>query len=150
VFGWSDLRPGPQRTWWARFAAVAVVALVVFVPAQAQRIARLDDALRRQQTIQERLADVVRGAVTCDPVAVPNRRPIPLLALWLERDPGAIVDAQASVPQRGTYIAPHSAAVARDYILDKRDRDRAVRPAPATFRHVRGNEGWDVFRRCSG
>jgi hypothetical protein len=150
VFGWHDLRPGPQRSWWARFAAVALAVLLAFVPAQAHRIDRLDSALGRQATIQERLGDVVRDGLPCDPVAVPNRRPIPLLALWLERDPGTIVDAQASVPARGTYVAPHTTAVASDYILDKRDRDRALHPPPATFRHLRGNEDWDVWSRCSG
>ena len=150
VFGWRDLLPGAQRAWWARFAALALVALLGFVPSQAHRIDRLSNALSRQESIQGRLADVVRGGLPCDPLAVPNRRPIPLLALWLERDPATIADAQAAIPARGTYVVPHSAAVARDYILDNRDRDRAVPPAPATFRHLRGNEDWDIWGRCSG
>jgi hypothetical protein len=92
----------------------------------------------------------VRPGLPCDPVAVPNRRPIPLLALWLEHDPGSIADAQAAVPAAGTYISPHDRAVARDYILDKRDRDRAVPPPPAGFGDLRHNRDWTVFGRCSG
>jgi hypothetical protein len=122
--------------------------LVVFIPDQVRRIERLGDALSTQGTIQRRLADVVRGGLPCDPLAVPNRRPIPLLALWLQRDPGTIVDAQAAVPARGTYVVPHTPAVARDYILDRRDRDRRVAPPPPAFRATRANDAWEVWARC--
>jgi hypothetical protein len=148
VFGWRDLLPGAQRTWWARFGALALVVLLVFVPDQTRRIERLGDALRTQEAIQARLADVVRGGLPCDPLAVPNRRPIPLLALWLERDPGAIADAQARLPARGTYIVPHTPAVARDYILDKRDRDRRVPRPPPGFRRQQANVAWELWARC--
>jgi hypothetical protein len=148
ALGWVDLLPGPQRTWWARFGALAIVVLVVFVPDQARRIERLGDALRTQEAIQGRLADVVRGGLPCDPLTVPNRRPIPLLALWLARDPATIADAQAAVPARGTYIVPHTPAVARDYILDRRDRDRRVPRPPAGLRPIRGNLAWEVWARC--
>jgi hypothetical protein len=150
VFGWLDLLPGAERTWWARFAAFALVALVVFVPAQARRIERLGDALSTQEAIQGKLADLVGDGLPCDPVTVPNRRPIPLLALWLDRDPATIDDAQAVPPARGTYIVPRTAEVARDYILDKRDSDRAVPPVPATFGSVRANSNWALTSRCSG
>ncbi|HWC26895.1 MAG TPA: hypothetical protein VG474_09950, partial [Solirubrobacteraceae bacterium] len=91
AFGWLDLPPGRARTWWARFAAVALVALLAFVPAQARRIERLGNALRTQERIQARLGELVDGERLRLPVAVPNRRPIPLLALWLDLDPAAIV-----------------------------------------------------------
>jgi hypothetical protein len=147
-FGWLDLPPGAQRTWWARFGALAIVVLLVFVPDQARRIERLGDALRTQEAIQARLADVVRDGLPCDPLAVPNRRPIPLLALWLQRDPARIADAQAAVPVRGTYIVPRTPAVARDYILDRRDRNRRVPRPPAGFRPTRGNLAWELWERC--
>jgi hypothetical protein len=148
AFGWLDLLPGAQRTWWARFAALAIVVLLVFLPDQARRIERLGDALRTQETIQGRLADVLRGGLPCDPLAVPNRRPIPLLALWLERDPATIAGAQTAVPVRGTYVVPHTPDVARDYILDRRDRNRRVPPPPAGFRLMRGNLAWEVWAGC--
>ncbi|MEA2240547.1 MAG: hypothetical protein QOD24_103 [Solirubrobacteraceae bacterium] len=148
VFGWLDLLPGAARSWWAGFGALALVVLVVFIPDQVRRIERLGDALSTQGTIQRRLADVVRGGLPCDPLAVPNRRPIPLLALWLQRDPGTIVDAQAAVPALGTYVVPHTPAVARDYILDRRDRDRRVAPPPPAFRATRANDAWEVWARC--
>jgi hypothetical protein len=148
AFGWLDLLPGAPRSWWAGFSALALVVLVVFIPDQVRRIEQLGDALSTQGAIQRRLADVVRSGLPCDPLAVPNRRPIPLLALWLQRDPGTIVDAQSAVPARGTYIVPHTPAVARDYILDRRDRDRRVAPPPPAFRATRSNDAWEVWARC--
>jgi hypothetical protein len=149
VCGWMDLRPGTARTWWARLGALALVVLIVYVPNQVQRIESLGRALSRQEAIQGDLGRVVRGGLVCRPIAVPNRRPIPLLALWLQLDPGAIVDAQSGgVPPRGTYLVPRTAKVASDYILDKRDRDRAVAPAPAGFRTVRRDASWTAAAGC--
>ena len=54
----------------------------------------------------------------------------------------AIVDAQAGVPQRGTYLVPRTPKVAGDYILDRRDRDRAVAPPPPGFERRRQNASW--------
>ncbi len=150
VFGWRDLLPGAQRVWWARFGALALVVMLAFVPSQVQRIERLQDALGTQASIQERLGDIVRPGVPCDPLTVPNRRPIPLLALWLERDPATIADAQTAPPADGTYLRPSTAEVARDYILDRRDRNREVVPPPAGFAAVRENSAWQAWARCRG
>jgi hypothetical protein len=149
AFGWLDLRAGsPQRTWWARFGALALIALVVFVPDQVRRVERLRDALSTQKTIQGRLAAVVRPQLPCLPAAVPNRRPIPLLALWLKLDPGVVADAQSRLPVRGTYLIPATATIAREYILDRRDRDKRVLAPPQSFERVRANDAWIVAARC--
>ena len=148
AFGWRELPRGPGRTWWARFGAVALVVLVAFVPDQARRIESLSDALRIQDRIQEDLADAVRDGVPCTPVAAPNRRPIPLLALWLTLDPERVADAQGGLPGTGTYLVPRTRAVAEDYVLDPRDRDRSVPETPAGFTLVRGNQSWRVTARC--
>ena len=143
VFGWRELPPGRERTWWARFAAVALLVLVVFVPAQLGRIDRLGNALARQEAIQGGLGELVRGTQLPRPVAVPNRRPIPLLALWLELDPGALADAQEDgLPRRGSYLVPATAKVARDYILDRRDRDRRILPPPPSWTQAGANASW--------
>jgi len=149
VFGWMDLRRGSsERVWWARFAAVALVVLLAFAPSQGARVQRLGDALSRQEAIQGDLARIVDDGLPCRPVAVPNRRPIPLLALWLKLDPADVVDAQSQVPRRGTYLVPRTPQVARDYILDRRDRDRRVPRAPAGFDQVRVNASWSASARC--
>ena len=149
VFGWMDLRAGVQRTWWARFGALAIVVLIVFVPDQARRIDRLSDALSRQETIQSDLGDAVRAGLPCRPIAVPNRRPIPLLALWLRTEPERVVDAQIDgVPDRGTYLVPSSPEVARRYILDRRDRNRRFPPPPLGFQQRHANSSWVTAARC--
>ena len=150
VFGWLDLLPGRERTWWARFAALALVALLVFVPGQARRIDRLGNALARQEAIQGRLGDLVEGERLRRPIAVPNRRPIPLLALWLKLDPRQIVDAQSGLPPGGTYLVPATPQVARDYILDRRDRDRRVPPAPPDWRPRDANAAWRMYEKPAG
>ena len=143
VFGWLELLPGRERTWWARFAAVALVALLAFVPSQAARIDRLGNALARQEAIQGSLGALVDDERLQRPVAVPNRRPIPLLALWLELDPGELVDAQEDgLPPAGSYLVPADAQVARDYILDRRDRDRRIPPPAAGYRLQQRNSAW--------
>ena len=148
AFGWRDLPPGPQRTWWARFGALALVVLALFVPSQAARIDRLGDALQRQEAIQGDLGRLVHNGVRCQPLAVANRRPIPLLALWLNLDPGAIEDAQSRPPARGTYLVPRTPKVAHDYILDRRDTDRRVLPPPPGFSTVERNASWIEAARC--
>ena len=147
VFGWLDLLPGRERTWWARFAVLALVALLAFVPGQAQRIDRLGNALARQEAIQGRLGDLVAGKRPPLPIVVPNRRPIPLLALWLNLDPRQIVDAQRGLPAGGTYVVPATPQIARDYILDRRDRDRRVAPAPPDWRLRDANAAWRMFEK---
>ena len=142
AFGWLDLLPGRERTWWARFGLVALLALVAFVPDQAGRIDRLGNALATQERIQAKLGDLVAGKPLPQPVAVPNRRPIPLLALWLKLDPRAIADAQDGLPARGSYLVPATAQVARDYILDRRDRDREIRPPRPSFELRDANSAW--------
>ncbi|HEV2060039.1 MAG TPA: hypothetical protein VGR11_11835, partial [Solirubrobacteraceae bacterium] len=147
AFGWLDLLPGRERTWWARFGLVALVALLVFVPDQARRIDRLGNALATQENIQAQLGDLVAGEELREPVAVPNRRPIPLLALWLKLDPRAILDAQNDLPREGSYLVPATAQVARDYILDRRDRDRRIAPPRPGFVLREANAAWRWYER---
>jgi hypothetical protein len=156
TFGWLALpRDHPRRRAWASFGALTLVALLAFVPAQARRLDALRDALARQGAIQDDLAELVRrppGAIraSCAPVAVPNHRPVPLLALWLDVPPQDVVAATRRRPVRGTYVMPADDRVAADYILDRRDVDRRIAPPPAAFAPVAGNASWRVFRRCPG
>jgi hypothetical protein len=148
VFGWLELLPGRARTWWARFGAVALLALALFVPGQLGRIDRLGNALARQESIQGALGEIVQHGQASRPIAVPNRRPIPLLALWLDIDPEALVDAQEDgVAAHGSYLVPASAAVARDYILDRRDRDKRIPPPPPRYTLQQRNEAWQLYER---
>ena len=130
VFGWRDLPPGPQRTWWARFGALALVVLVLFIPSQAARIDRLGDALQHaRRRSRATSATSCATALRCEPVAVPNRRPIPLLALWLKLDPRAIEDAQ-SRRARARHVPRAAHAAGRERLHPRPARPRP-RSAPA-------------------
>ena len=153
VLGWLALPPDdPRRRPWQAFAALTVVALIVFAPSQLDRITSLRRALDRQEQIQGDLARLVgddRLPAGCSPVTVPNRRPIPLLALWLDEQPQAFATAQEAPPTRGVLLQPASAKVAADYILDPRDLDKSVPPPPPGFRRRAGNASWLLFSgRC--
>ncbi len=155
AFGWRALPEGDRRRRpWAWFGLVTLVLLLGFTPAQVARIGDLRDALERQDQIQDDLRALVhdppalvRGG--CAPVGVPNHRPIPLLALWLDVSPGRIVSLQERTIALGEYVRPATAGVARDYILDPRDRDRAIAPPPPGFTRAGGNRSWTVYQRCA-
>jgi hypothetical protein len=147
ITGWRDLPPGPRRTWWARFSALAVLAFVVFTPLQVHRVDALRSALHIQSHIQDDLADAVAQA-PCGPYVVPNRRPVPLVALWRDVSPAAVVDAQEGLPASGTYVLPRTARVARDYIHDPSDLDTSVPGPPAGWRELRGTPSWRVVAKC--
>jgi hypothetical protein len=149
AFGWRELPKGhPWRRRWAWFGAATLVALIAFIPAQANRIGDLRDALRIQDGIQDDL-HAIADKLPCLPATVPNHRPVPLLALWLDVDPKRIVVAQEHRPTTGTYVVPASARVARQYILDPRDVDPRIPPPPAGFEPVASNASWRAYARCA-
>jgi hypothetical protein len=148
AFGWAELpRDHPWRRWWAVFGALTLVGLVVFIPPQVDRIGNLRDALRIQDGIQDDLHELT-PRFPCTPVTVPNHRPVPLLALWLDVGPERIAVAQEQRPRSGTYVVPSSRRVARQYILDPRDVDPRIPPPPVGFRPVGANASWRAFARC--
>jgi len=153
VFGWMELAgDGAQRRrrqLWAAFAAVAAVVLLAFVPQQAGRIGDLREALRVQAAIQDNLAHLVRyDGRSCLPLVVPNFRPVPLLALWLDLPPASIVSLQERTPTAGRYLAPSSPRVARQYVLDRRDLVQGVPPVPSGFRPGAGFGAWRSYDTC--
>jgi hypothetical protein len=153
VFGWRELRPGDgRRVWWSRFAALSVVVLAVLVPPQVDRVRDLRHALAVQDGIQDDLRALVRNGVfgpPCRTITVPNHRPVPLLALWLDVPPRRIASALEQQPEEGVSVRPATPAVARDYILDPRDRVQQLPPVPPRFNPVGGNRSWRVYKRCA-
>ncbi len=153
ALGWLALPAGdPRRRPWQAFGALVAVTLVAFAPGQVDRLADLRRALRIQDGIQADLGRLVaddRLPAGCTPVTVPNRRPIPLLALWLDRPPQAFASAQERAPRRGVLLQPASPQVAADYILDPRDRDRSVPAPPGRFTRSDANASWVLLTaRC--
>ena len=136
---------------WRPLAVVVLVAFAAFTPAQADRLGDLRGAIERQERYADDLHALARsGAIGrgCGPVAIPNHRLRPLLALWLERDVREIVAAQEARPSRGWFVAPASRRVEREFILDRRDRRRLTAPPPAGFEPVARNRSWVVYARC--
>ncbi|UUY05767.1 hypothetical protein LRS13_09675 [Svornostia abyssi] len=148
VFGWMLLdRDDRARRWWIGFAAVVVLALVAFTPKQFDRLDSLQRALSTQEAIVGDLetffSEDPPGEV-CPVYVVPNRRPVPYVALWTGGQPGdtALADERPPPPEstdpatavvaatQETVFLPRTRAIADDFILDARDRDRALPTAP--------------------
>lgn len=125
-------------------AAVVGVALLAFVPAQVDRVERLRSALGTQREIRDDL-HAISERIRCAPVAVPNHRAVPLLALWLERPPASIVSAQLERPDRGSYLDPASPRVERNFILDRNDPRRLDAEPPPGFAEAAANRSWRLL-----
>jgi hypothetical protein len=132
VFGWLELpRADPWRTRWLALAALTAVAMLAFVPSQVHRIDRTRAALVTQTKILDELHDLVDDYPLADcPPTVPNRRAVPQVALWAGIPPREIRSAQELGRWEGTSIVPTSQAVADQFVLDARDKNRALPPLP--------------------
>ena len=61
---------------------------------------------------------------------MPNRRAVPQLALWTDRRPAQIRSAQELHRYVRPAFVPASKAVAAQFVLDARDKDRTLPPPP--------------------
>ena len=148
ALGWLQLpRDHPWRRRWAAIGAVVLAAFVAFTPAQADRIADLRASMGTQEEILSDLHDLTDD-FTCEPVAVPNHRPVPHIALWTGIPPGQIVSAQLEQPTRGLYVDPASERVLRNFTLDPRDPKRLTADVPPGFERVAANASWVLYARC--
>jgi hypothetical protein len=152
LVGWMNLPRGdPRRPWWIAGAAIVLVALVAYAPAQYRSAHREMQKLARQQRIEGDLLALVRARainLRCGPVGVPNHAPIPLLALYLHTSPANVVSAQVGHIARGVYVDPASREVEDDYVLDPRDPHVPV-SVPPGFSATRANRSWVIFGRCA-
>jgi hypothetical protein len=160
VFGWRQLeRDDPARPWWMGFAAIVGVAFVVFAPGQADRLANLQDSIAVQEEIRDDLKAIADGGEVdpaCEPVTVPNHRPVPLLAMWLERRPSEIVTAVREEdgelvrvdPESGYFFDPADARVEANFTLDPNDPGELTAPVPGGFDRADENRSWVLYERC--
>lgn len=153
VFGWLELpREDPWRKAWIAGAAVTVLAMLAFVPSQVDRIKSTRAALVTQTHILDELHDLTAAYLRpCGTTAVtlPNRRAVPQMALWMNISPRRVASAQElgryPVPQ--SAFAPVSRAVADQFVLDARDKDRTLPPPPSWGKPVRGRY-WSLWGIC--
>ena len=148
MFGWLQLeRRDPWRTRWMAIGAVVLLAFVVFAPGQINRI---DDLRGSMGTQQEILSDLhaITAEIPCRPVAVPNHRPVPHVALWTGIPPGEIVSAQLERPSKGVYLDPANERVRRNFTLDPHDPKTLTAGVPPGFQRAAENPSWVLYARC--
>ncbi len=154
LLGWRLLAPDhPWRRRWQLFAGLVLLMFVLWLPNQWDLDSTVHRDLSNQGTIERDLTDLVDAGAfqpLCGPIAVPNHRAIPRLAFGLEVKPTEIISAsEEGIPARGYLVAPASAFVIHNFILDPNDPTRfAVKKVPPGFREVDRNESWRVYRRC--
>ena len=154
TLGWGDAQAGRARGLWLGGAAVLAVAFVgSTISHQTDRLERLRDSIQLRGGIEDDLRALTRDDVAepllerCGPVYVPNHRPVPILAWYLDRPPGDFVSAQLERPRRGLYVAPANRVVEERFVLDPRDPRRLALEVPAGFRRVTGNGSWSLYER---
>jgi hypothetical protein len=136
ICAWTELpRTDPWRTRWLALGALTVVGLLVFIPSQLTRLRNTRHALIAQTHILDELRTMSVHHLPADrhcDVWVPNRRAVPQLALWTDRRPTQIRSAQEEHRYGLPAFVPKSAAIAKQFILDQSDADKALPPAPWT------------------
>ena len=120
-----------------------LIALAAFTPAQIDRIDRLRHNLGVQREIRDDLHEIA-PSLRCGPIRVETHRPIPLLALWLDRRPREFVTSGTG---RSSVVA-RTDRVRRNFLLDRND---PAAPAPITGASgpVTMNRSWVVYGDCS-
>ncbi|MCW2994190.1 MAG: hypothetical protein JWQ18_1685 [Conexibacter sp.] len=147
ICGWTELPRGDAwRTRWAVLGLITALGCVAFIPSQVDRLRSTRSALVAQTHILDQLHDLA-GRARCATVSVPNRRAVPQLTLWTGRRPRAILSAQERGAYVGSAFVPASAAIAAQFVLDARDKDRALPRAPGGAPAAR-SAAWLLFDAC--
>jgi hypothetical protein len=133
ICGWTRLeRDDPWRTRWMALGAITLLGALAFVPSQATRLENTRSALVAQTKILDELHTISDDAplADCGVITMPNRRAIPQLALWAGMQPRDFRSAQELGRWGPVSIMPASPAVADQFVLDARDKDRSLPPNP--------------------
>ena len=153
LLGWRLLEDGdPWRRRWQVVAGIVAVLFVAWMPNQYDLDSRVATDLADQGRIEDdlnALADSGAFEPPCGPISVPNHRAVPRLALALDLRPSQIVSSsEQAQPRHGYFLAPASAFVIHNFILDPNDPARFETGVPPGFRPVAANASWELYRRC--
>src|SRR5919109_533354 len=136
VFGWRDREPNRERRLWSIGAVVLAVLFIAFLPANLRGLDGMRDGVELRGRIQEDLRSLAQSSGTaslmkrCMPIYVPNHRPVPILAYYLNRRPDQIVSAQLEQPRHGVFVAPATTEVKTKFVLDPHDPKRLEAAVP--------------------
>ena len=151
LFGWQQLDPGdPWRPRWILFSVVCSLTFAAFVPKQLQLLRNTHHALADQRAILIELRELspqVGPPTAGCRITVPNRRAVPQLALWT----GNAADSFRSAQEERRYtlpaFSPVSDAIAKKFILNKRDTVTYLPPPPSGPATATG-DWWVLTGRC--
>ena len=153
LLGWRLLEDeNPWRRRWQIVAGILALLFAAWMPSQYDLDSRVATDLANQGRIESdlnELADSGAFEPACGPISVPNHRAVPRLALALDLRPSQIVSSsEQAQPRRGYFLAPASAFVIHNFILDPNDPARFASEVPAGFEPVAANASWRLYRRC--
>jgi hypothetical protein len=151
LVGWLQLEAGTRvRRAWMAAAAVVGAVLVITAPGDVDELREAKelglfrrDVQRDAEAIARRIDDA-----PCGPIHVPNHRPVPLLAYWLDAPSGSILQREERQPTEGVFLAPATDAVVRSFLASPGDTAAVDVFPPPGFERNAENSSWVVFERC--
>lgn len=152
ALGWLYWERGQLRRVWALGGVALMFGLAAFTPANVGGLDGLRGGVQLRGRIQDDLRSLSTGPQAsvmrrCSPIYVPNHRPVPVLAYYLDRRPDQIVSAALERPKRGLFVAPATSLVEEKFVLDPSDPKRFVPEVPSDFRRVGGNRSWLLYAK---
>ncbi len=155
VLGWAILRQrGMAQRVWTVLGVLLAVVLGAGVPGDVRAIEDRFELLDRRAALQDRLRDLAASTATktatrrCGRVYVPNSRPVPLITYVADLPAATVVVGRPSPGERAALLEANTPEVAGFFSLDDRELRAAVRPPPARFRRVVGNDTWTLYASC--
>jgi hypothetical protein len=163
ALGWTALPKGWLRRFWALAGVPILIALIALnVGMQSTRLWDLRTDIAKRDRVQADLHRLVEDPQVepalraCNPLYVPNHRPVPDLALWLGKRPQDIPALPVGPSPDGGYVGPATEEAARLSVLDPRDPKplgtEVPTPGrgPAGYRELGRNRSWVAFAGCAG
>jgi hypothetical protein len=161
ALGWTVIPDGTLRRRWMAGGAVVILAILIFTPAQVDRLTTLRADIIDRDHVQADLHTLVDEPAAlaalraCRPLYVANHRPVPDLSLWTDTRPKDIRSLPFGPSRDGLYIGSATEEAAELSVLDPRDPKplgAEVPPpgrGPAGYREIARNRSWVVYAGCA-